>query len=70
MMLFVFLMFEEKMNNMLIYYNLLMIASRMLLFKRLSMTPLARFSNGRWKEREETAENLYINQTESTSPII
>ena len=37
-----------------------------LLFRRLSMTPLARFSNGKWKEREETAENLYINQSEST----
>lgn len=41
-----------------------------LLFRRFTMTPMARFSNGKWKEREDAAENLYVNQTESTLQFI
>lgn len=32
------------------------------LAKRVTITPLANFS-GKWKDREEAAENLYINQS-------
>ena len=39
--------------------------TRRLFISRISRLPLAQFSSGKWKEREETAENLYINQTES-----
>jgi hypothetical protein len=36
-----------------------------MLFKRTTIKPIAAFSNGKWKEREDAAENLYVNQTES-----
>jgi hypothetical protein len=34
-----------------------------MLFRRTSMKPIATFSSGKWKEREDAAENLYVNQT-------
>ena len=34
------------------------------LVRKLTMTPVSHFS-GKWKDREEAAENLFINQNES-----
>ena len=44
--------------------------STKMLFRRLAIKPIATFTSGKWKDREDAAENLYVNQTESIITFI